>query len=243
MLLLLLVGLAVVAAFGVPRIEHELSATPSVSAAASPLVQREIADHMAWLDRVCSSSRIPTLLPMPLRRFESAIRASGLWGLAGSQRPAGQGLQTLAGTWSDGLVDDGFYSDLPSYLVNAGYEVDWLPDYGYDTAADLFIFPTDRDADAFIGQAANGQCRNGADVERLPQPHNSYAVIWVHPDGWLGADIFFARANRVYRVGQYLPPDESVSVKAAASPEVWHRLVASPDELACEFEQAACRYR
>ena len=119
----------------------------------------------------------------------------------------------------------------------AGYEIRWWSPQNVHEVADLFVFPTARDAARYVRQAASLRCRDPGAVSRpLAEPLGAKSLIWNNPLGYLQADVFFSRGNRAYRVSQ-VPPGPIHQVPAHS--DVW-RLLETPQQVACQLADARC---
>lgn len=123
----------------------------------------------------------------------------------------------------------------PTERRPGGYEVRWWAPNGDDVVADVFVFPSAREAQRFLGQAASTHCRLRSRAAGAPFPPDSRNLTWVNPDNVTEADVYLLRGARVYRVADVPAnqrghsPDRSIT-----------HAFATVDTLACLLPAAHC---
>lgn len=209
----LLVVLAGVSAYGVPRIIANASAgtsPPGCPFAVSPLVKESIPD------------------------VEGAAYYDRLFALLGRGRLDAWGLQEPDAAWADTPPRD---VRLPHLLrVDAGIEMRWWSDAGNHLGASLFVFPNDRSAAEYVSDAASALCRFDAIAAAVSRPSGARAVIWENPEGWLQTDVYFARGVNVYRLAAVAQGPRGERPQTAD----FGQLVRVPENLACALANADC---
>ena len=207
----LLVVLAAVSAYGVPKI------IANASVGTSPRCPMEV----------------PSLARATIPDLERTADSDGLYGLLGRGTLDVWGLQEPTAAWADNPPTN---VDLPHLLrIDAGFEMRWWSLAGDHLAASLFVFPDRRSAAEYVSEAASAQCHLAAVAARVAAPLGGRAVVWENPDGYLQADVLFARANVVYRL-------LAVARGAQQGERPTHadvgQLLRLPDGLACALKDA-----
>jgi hypothetical protein len=211
-LLVLLALLGAVAALGVPKIIDEVSASGIPG---------------------CSLGRVPQQIQLTPANVERAVRASGLPLLVGSGSLDVEGFQPASATWLD-VPPPSAQSNGEPFV--GGYEIRWWsPDQDHQ-GADLFIFRSERDAARYVRKAASTGCRTHAHAYRLAQPAGARALVWVNPLGWIQADVFFSRGDRVYRLFEVAPGGYQATLTGPGA----RLLIGTSQLLACEVKGAGC---
>lgn len=211
----LLVVLAGVATYGVPRI------IANASAGASP-------------PPLCSLV-VPSLAKASIPEIErTADYYAGLYALLGRGRLDVWGLQEPSAAWADNPPR---YVGLPHVLlVDAGLEMRWWSPAGDHLGASMFVFPDSRSADKFVSEASSSRCRMAAVSAAISQPPSARALVWDNPEGYLQADVYFARGNVVYRLAAVgAGPTGERPTRADVPP-----LLGVADGLACALTYAGC---
>jgi len=208
-----LASLAIVAAFGIPKIAREVTGT----SAAAP----------------CQLATVPAPLKWSLAQVENAVRSSGLRSLIDGGSRDTEGVQQPNAAWSDGYPAVKPATDPSITPAAAGYELRWWTAGRHDhQGADLFVFATARDARQYVQQAGSARCRTGATSRVLAQPVGARALVWTNPEGYLQADVLFSRANRAYRLVEVPPPGPRLNRS---------QLIKIPQKLGCQLPDAVCR--
>jgi hypothetical protein len=176
----LLVALAAVAVYGVPRIIRNASASAG--------------------GVVCPSA--PATLRLPDSRFRIMLQASALDSLTGGGTADTQGWQEPSAAWSDSPPADVAVGD--SAIVDAGYELRWFSAQGHELAG-LFVFASPAAARRYVAKASGVSCHAKAVAYSVPRPRGARALIWTNPVQARQADLFFARGVTVYRLA-VVPP-------------------------------------
>lgn len=215
-LVLLLVVLAGVAAYGVPQI-----------------VQNAVGDSSSR----CQLAPFQPLLHTSLADVERAVVISHLSALVGNGSLDVQGLQEPSAAWSDVPPVNKASRDPTLTPADAGYEIRWWsPQQRDHQAADLFVFPSAREAARYVQLAAASRCRQRSATYTVTRPGGARVRIWNNPEDYLQADLFFARGNRAYRVVE-VPPDSRGKSPAEIVPR---RLISTTQQLACQLKDAEC---
>ena len=116
----------------------------------------------------------------------------------------------------------------------------WWSLAGDHLGASVFVFPDRRSAAEYVSEAASARCRLAAFAARVSAPLGGRAVVWENPDGYLQTDIFFARANVVYRLVAVASDSQHGERPTRANVGQLLRL---PDGLACVLKDAGCPTR
>ncbi len=88
-----------------------------------------------------------------------------------------------------------------------------------------------------MGPRASPGCRRfGAISYPVAEPPGATSLIWDNPEGFLQADIFFSRGNRAYRI-TVVPPGPANQVPSRVD---GGRLLATPQQIACQLRDAGC---
>ena len=212
-LALLLVVLAVVACYGVPKIIA--NASPGTSAPQCPFDVAPLAKES-----------VPDV--------EFTAYADRLFSLPGRGRLDTWGLQEPDAAWADNPPRN---LGLPHSLrVDAGIEMRWWSAAGDHLGASLFVFPDDTSAAEYVNDAASALCRADAIATAISRPSGARAVIWANPEGYLQTDIYFARGRNVYRLAAVAPGAEGEHPRAAGI----QQLLRVPASLACDLADARC---
>jgi hypothetical protein len=210
----LLIVLACVASFGIPRIIHNATA-----------------GHRS----ACSPGPIPQAASLNAAEIQEAVSVMGVDALVGDGTVDMRGVQGPMSAWSDAYPGPD-PAGLTSGRMPGGYEIRWFSPDRHHHAVDLFVFPDKTDAAEYVRQAASTRCRHDAVAFPLTQPASARALVWHNPDGALEADVLFARSNIAYRVVEVPPAvrtgDSSGGEQAA------HVAVAA--RLACQLSSALC---
>ncbi len=175
----LLVVLAGVAVYGVPKIIHNAGAT--TAQAASP----------------CPTNLL--LRKLPDSRFRPLLQASGIGLLVGRGTLDTQGWQEPVSAWGDDVPSNHPVAD--STVVDAGYEIRWYSPAGDHDVAAFLVFPSPRVARRFVRQAISVRCVSRAVVLPVSEPAGARGIVWTNPDQAWEADVTFARGPAVYRIG------------------------------------------
>jgi len=125
----------------------------------------------------------------------------------------------------------------PTALRPAAYEMRWWsPDHD-NIVADVFVFADRATAARFMERALSTRCRSSSAAQAPAQrPAHAGNLAWVNPDGYGQADVYLARGNRVYRVGD-VPAGEQLHTTPAGR---LSRAFYTVDTLACLIPHAAC---
>ena len=211
----LLLVLACVASFGIPRIIHNATARHG---------------------SVCMPGPVPQASSLNAAEIQEAVSVTGVDALVGAGMVDARGVQGPMSAWSD--ADPG--AD-PATLTTpgrmpGGYEVRWFSPDRHHLAVDLLVFPTGADATEYVRQAASTRCRQHAAAFPLAEPANARAVVWRNPDGAPEADVLFARSNIAYRVVE-VPAGVD---RDGSSGAVRTAHVAIAARVACQLSAARC---
>lgn len=210
-LTVLLVLLAGVAAYGVPRIVQRLNGESAIARCAAV----HVGPQPLW----------------SLAKLNAVVSASGLPALVGDGTVDDQGLQTPDAAWTDRYPTPTSSPDPAITPAGAGYEIRWWSRDNDHQGVDLFAFSTATDAARYVRTAATTNCRRSATVYRMLRPAGARAVVWTNPIGVLEADVLVARGRRAY-VTFEVPP---IGTRLPA-----RRLIAIPAGIACELRDAGC---
>lgn len=211
----LLIVLACVASFGIPRIIHNAT-VPRGS--------------------VCIPGPVPQAASLNAAEIQEAVSVMGVDALVGDGTVDARGVQGPMSAWSDADPGADPATFTTSGRMPGGYEVRWFSPDRHHLAVDLFVFPNRADATDYVRQAASTRCRQGAAAFPLAEPANARAVLWHNPDGAPEADVLFARSNIAYRVVEVparVGRDGSSGGERAA-----HVAVAA--RVACRLSEALC---
>jgi hypothetical protein len=178
----LLVVLAGVAAYGVPRIVRA----------------------GGWGSaHGCSTGTPPPLAKLTPVALGRALGASGADQLIGEGFPDVEGLAEPTQAWTDSIP-----SVLPTgAAVDGGYEIRWWSDQYDHQSVDVFVFATAADARAYVRMAARARCRRLAISYSTPELPGGRGLFWNNPVAASQGDVFFARGNRAYRLTEVGPGD------------------------------------
>lgn len=215
----LLVVLAGVATYGVPRI------IANASAGTSP----------PGTPRALCSLAVPSLAKASIPDIErTADYYAGLYALLGRGRLDVWGLQEPSAAWADNPPR---YAGLPHVrLFDAGLEMRWWSPAGDHLGASLFVFRDSRSAEEYVSEAASTRCRMAAVSAAISQPPGARALAWDNPEGYLQADVYFARGSVVYRLAAVGPGPQGERPTRADVPP----LLGVADGLACALTYAGC---
>jgi hypothetical protein len=189
-LILLLIVLAVVAAFGAHKV---FTAGTGRTAAAC----------------------YPTGRPLPrwsLAKTQQMVAATRVRYLVGAGRVDVEGPQDPMAAWSDQVPSSASSRDPFLVPALAGYEIRWWSPEGVHEAADLFVFRTAGDAARYVRLTTTPRCRAAGTISYpIAAPAGARSLIWDNPLGYLQADVFFSRGSRAYRVSEvpYVPRYEA----------------------------------
>ena len=180
----LLVVLAAVAAYGVPRI---IRGGGGGSA------------HGCWAG---TPPPVAKVTPATLGRV---VGASGADQLIGEGFPDVEGLAEPMQAWTDSIP-----SVLPTgAVVDGGYEIRWWSDQDDHQSVDVFVFSTAAEARAYVRMAAQTRCRRLATSYSTPELPGGRGLFWNNPVAASQGDVFFARGNRAYRLTEVGPGELS----------------------------------
>jgi hypothetical protein len=208
---ILLLVLAALAVYGVPRIARQAQSTSAP---------------------VCAVATFPAPVRTTVTALHDLLAVSGLPALAHEGAPDVAGLQApAAAAWSDAVPQPERPGLSSVATTSAGYEVRWWGG-GAHRVVDLFAFATDRDAARYVAEAASARCRAKATSSAVVQPSGGRALVWHNPLGYRQVDVYFARGRRAYRVGE-VPP---TSMDAVAAPVMVHTVA----RVACRLPEARC---
>lgn len=215
----LLAVLAGVAAYGVPRIIANASAGTSPPGTSA---------------RPCSPV-VPSLAKATIPEIErTADYYAGLYALLGRGRLDVWGLQEPSAAWADN--PPGSVSLPHLVLVDAGFEMRWWSPAGDHLGASLFAFPDSRSAEEYVSEASSSRCRMAAVSGAVSQPSGARALVWENPEGYLQADVYFARGSVVYRLAAVGSGPQGERPTRADAPQ----LLRVADGLACALTHAGC---
>lgn len=206
-LTVLLVLLVAVAAYGAPKIIGNLEG----NAAPRP---------------ACAPGPFPVDATLTASTLEPAVAASGIWRLVGGGTQDTEGWQGPIAAWTDGFPST-------AGAGGVGYEIRWWSARGEHQLVDLFVFANPAQARAYVRQATSTRCRSNGSAYSTTRLAGGRGFVWRNPFGFLQGDVFFARGDRAYRLGEVGP----------ASDRDGQPLVQAAQQLACALPDAVCRPR
>jgi hypothetical protein len=206
---------------------------------AAPHVVHKLLDSDAGQ---ASATCFPSVAHPPTRwrmaEVERVVDASGLRSLAGGGSPDMSGPQDPMAAWSDQYPSGASPHDPFLVPALAGYEIRWWSREKVHEAADLFVFPSAGEASRYVHRATSTRCRHsGAISYPITEPAGAASMVWDNPLGYLQADVYFARGNRVYRV-VVVPPGPTDQLPSEID---GRRLLRTPEQTACRLSDAGCR--
>jgi len=136
--------------------------------------------------------------------------------------------------WSDDLPLAPALS--PTALRPASYEMRWWSPNRDDIVADVFVFADAATAQRFSERALSTRCRRSG--SEAPSGHLAQAgnLTWSNPEGFVQADVYLTRGNRVYRVAAVPAVAKGHSLSARRLGRAFYTI----DALACLIPQAGC---
>jgi hypothetical protein len=170
-------------------------------------------------------------------KVDRAVSAAGLRSLVGDGSPDIEGSQDPMAAWSDQYPSDASPHDPFLVPALAGYEIRWWSRENIHEGADLFVFPSARDAARYVRQATLPRCRPGGGIfHPIAEPRGAASVIWDNPLGYLQADVLFSRGNRAYRIS-VVPNGPANRLPSSVNAS---RLLEAPQQIACQLSAAMC---
>ena len=145
-----------------------------------------------------------------------------------------EGPVVAGAAWSDDLPLAPALS--PTALRPASYEMRWWSPNRDDIVADVFVFADAATAQRFSERALSTRCRHSASQASPGHLAQAGNLTWRNPDGFVQADLYLTRGDRVYRVADVPAVAKGHSLDTRRLGRAFYTI----DALACLIPQAGC---